>query len=102
MPNILTTAVKAAFAAVAVFAAALPAHGQDNRRVPPDAVSMKSSFAPIVRKISPAVVNVFSTGRTQRPDPFWQQFGRNVPRDLVEQSLGSAAWLSPTTTSLRT
>jgi Do/DeqQ family serine protease len=91
MPKALNTAVSAAFAAVIILAAGLPAHGQDNRRVPPDAVSMKSSFAPIVRKISPAVVNVFSTGRVQRPDPFWQQFGRNVPREQVEQSLGSGA-----------
>jgi Do/DeqQ family serine protease len=67
------------------------AHAQDSRRVPPDAISLKSSFAPIVRKTAPAVVNVFSTGRVQRPDPFWQQLGRNVPRELVEQSLGSGA-----------
>lgn len=77
--------------ALAAALAAAPSQAQDNRRVPSDAVSMKSSFAPVVRKVTPAVVNVFSTGRVQRPDPFWQAFGRNVPRELVEQSLGSGA-----------
>ncbi len=62
-----------------------------NRTPPPDFVTMKMSFAPIVKRAAPAVVNVYST-RTVRTqvDPFWAMFGgQSVPRDRVEGSLGS-------------
>ena len=62
-----------------------------NRAPPSDFVTMKMSFAPIVRRAAPAVVNVYST-RTVRTqvDPFWALFGGgSVPRDRVEGSLGS-------------
>jgi Do/DeqQ family serine protease len=52
---------------------------------------MKMSFAPIVKRAAPAVVNVFSQRvvRTQ-VDPFWQFFGGGgVPQNRVEGSLGS-------------
>jgi Do/DeqQ family serine protease len=52
---------------------------------------MKMSFAPIVKRAAPAVVNVYST-RTVRTqvDPFWALFGgADVPRERVEGSLGS-------------
>ncbi len=60
-------------------------------RVPADAASMRLSFAPVVRRAAPAVVNVFSKRivRTQ-VDPFWGLFV-GVPRDRVEQSLGSGS-----------
>ena len=64
------------------------------RRVPTDAASMRMSFAPIVRRASPAVVNVFSSRRVrQQVDPFWDLFGggTGVPRERVQQSLGSGA-----------
>jgi Do/DeqQ family serine protease len=61
------------------------------RRAPADAASMRLSFAPVVRKAAPAVVNVFSRRVVrQRVDPFWQMFGVQ-PRQGVEQSLGSGA-----------
>ena len=81
----------AVFLAAGFALSALPAVAQDGRRVPTDAAQIKTSFAPVVRKTSPAVVNVFSLGRVQRPDPFWQAFGRTVPREQLEQSLGSGA-----------
>ena len=62
-----------------------------NRAPPTDFTTMKMSFAPIVRRAAPAVVNVYST-RTVRTqvDPFWALFGGgSVPRDRVEGSLGS-------------
>ena len=62
-----------------------------NRAPPADFATMKMSFAPIVRRAAPAVVNVYST-RTVRTqvDPFWALFGGgSVPRDRVEGSLGS-------------
>jgi Do/DeqQ family serine protease len=64
------------------------------RRTPSDVVEMKLSFAPIVKRAAPAVVNVYSRRvvRTQ-VDPFWGMFmgGGGVPRQRVEQSLGSGS-----------
>ena len=60
------------------------------RTVPSDAVGMKQSFAPIVRRAAPAVVNVHAQRRTrQQVDPFWEMFGGGVPRERIAQSLGS-------------
>ena len=63
--------------------------GAPDRRIPGDAASMRLSFAPVVKKAAPAVVNVFSRRVVrQQVDPFWQMFGA-TPRQGVEQSLGS-------------
>jgi len=53
--------------------AALP---EPVRAVPGDAIQMRLSFAPVVRRAAPAVVNVYSRSvvRTNL-DPFWQMFG---------------------------
>jgi Do/DeqQ family serine protease len=63
------------------------------RRVPPDLATMKMSFAPIVRRAAPAVVNVYSKRIVrQQVDPFWGMFMQGgVARDRVEQSLGSGS-----------
>jgi Do/DeqQ family serine protease len=59
------------------------------RVAPSDPATMKMSFAPIVRRAAPAVVNVYSQRRTrQQVDPFWEMFGGGVPRERVAQSLG--------------
>ena len=60
-----------------------------NRVVPNSALGMKQSFAPVVRRAAPAVVNI-SSKRLVRPhvDPFWQAI-LGVPRSRVEGSLGS-------------
>lgn len=61
-------------------------------RVPPDVVTMKLSFAPVVRRAAPAVVNVYSRRLVrQQVDPFWALFSGGMPRDRVEQSLGSGS-----------
>jgi len=60
------------------------------RRAPGDATSIKLSFAPVVRKAAPAVVNISSKRVVrQQIDPFWQMFGGGVPQARVEGSLGS-------------
>ena len=60
------------------------------RRTPPDVESVKLSFAPVVRKAAPAVVNISSKRLVrQQVDPFWEMFGGGVPRERVEGSLGS-------------
>jgi Do/DeqQ family serine protease len=68
-----------------------PAMPEPGRMVPSDAAQMKLSFAPVVRRVAPAVVNVYSRRVVrQNVDPFWQMFGGGmVPRDRVAQSLGS-------------
>ena len=61
------------------------------RRLPDSAGSMRLSFAPVVKKTAPAVVNVFSRRVVrQQVDPFWQMFGLR-PQSGVQQSLGSGA-----------
>ncbi|MGZ8371269.1 MAG: trypsin-like peptidase domain-containing protein [Caulobacteraceae bacterium] len=67
--------------------------GEASRSVPASAMTMRQSFAPVVRKASPAVVNVFARRVVrQQVDPFWQLFGGSgVPQSRVSQSLGSGA-----------
>jgi Do/DeqQ family serine protease len=64
---------------------------EPTRHVPGDAGSIKTSFAPVVKRAAPAVVNVFSRRMVrQRIDPFWEFFGGGgMPGSRVEQSLGS-------------
>ncbi|ESQ77389.1 Do family serine endopeptidase [Asticcacaulis sp. YBE204] len=60
------------------------------RKVPGDAGTLKSSFAPVVKQTAPAVVNVYAQRITrQQVDPFWQMFGGGQPQARVEKSLGS-------------
>ena len=60
--------------------------------VPTDAAQMRLSFAPVVRKAAPAVVNVYSrVVERQSADPFFQMFGGGLglSRERIAQSLGS-------------
>jgi Do/DeqQ family serine protease len=69
--------------------AALP---EPSRVVPAEAAAMRLSFAPVVKKAAPAVVNVYSRRVVrQSVDPFWEMFGGGlgVPRERIAQSLGS-------------
>ena len=85
-----------------LLAACSPSHGQDTskfagsgfsaaqRVVPSSAIGMKASFAPVVKTVAPAVVNVYAKGVVrQQVDPFWQMFGGMEPQNQVQQSLGS-------------
>jgi Do/DeqQ family serine protease len=67
-----------------------PTLPQPTRMTPASALSMKQSFAPVVKKAAPAVVNI-SSKRMVRPqaDPFWELFGMGAPQGRVEGSLGS-------------
>lgn len=69
-----------------------PPLAEPGRHVPPDAATMRLSFAPVVKRVAPAVVNVYSRRvERQAVDPFWQMFGGGlgVPRERIAQSLGS-------------
>jgi len=50
------------------------------------------SFAPVVKRAAPAVVNI-SSKRVVRAqaDPFWEMFGMGMPQARVQGSLGSGA-----------
>jgi Do/DeqQ family serine protease len=65
---------------------------EPSRAPPSSAAEMRLSFAPVVKKASPAVVNVYARSVVrQQADPFWELFGMGVPRERVQQSLGSGS-----------
>ena len=76
-----------------------PAVAQD-RAVPGTPQAITLSFAPLVKKVAPAVVSIYSKIRTTQQvtpfmgDPFFQLFGGNsgiggLTRERVENALGS-------------
>ena len=80
-----------------------PALGQE-RVVPESQVAVKQSFAPVVKKAAPAVVNVYVQHRVEQTaspfldDPFFRQFfgdSFGIPRERIENSLGSGVLASP-------
>jgi len=67
-----------------------PAFAQPTRAAPSEALTMKASFAPVVKRAAPAVVNISSKRMVRTPsDPFWDFFGLGAPQDRIEGSLGS-------------
>jgi Do/DeqQ family serine protease len=59
------------------------------RRAPTDSAQVKLSYAPVVKKVRDAVVNISSRRVVRQVDPFFEMFGMGVPRARVEGSLGS-------------
>jgi len=93
-------AVLAVFALLVLSAPA----GAQQRAEPESAVAMKQSFAPVVKRAAPAVVNVYVRHRVeQMVSPFFNDpvFGRlfgerfGVPRERIQNSLGSGVLVSP-------
>ena len=68
---------------------AQPALAQPNRAPPSSVTSMKVSFAPVVQRAAPAVVNISSKRVVRQQDPFWEMFGMGRPRNSIQGSLGS-------------
>ena len=68
---------------------AQPALSQPTRAAPTSALAMRQSFAPVVKKAAPAVVNISARGVVRQRDPFWEMFGLGVPRERMVSSLGS-------------
>jgi Do/DeqQ family serine protease len=86
---------------------ALPArHAQSLATVPTSREAIKLSFAPIVKRVAPAVVNVYATSRVQvrspfEGDPFFERFfGEgspfSAPKERTRSSLGSGVVVDPT------
>jgi Do/DeqQ family serine protease len=89
---------------VALFALGAPSARAQNavdRQVPSSMGQLQLSFAPIVKRVAPAVVNVYAAHvvENQNPfmsDPFFRQFfGGGMPRELVQRSLGSGVIVDP-------
>jgi Do/DeqQ family serine protease len=75
------------------------ANAQD-RRVPATAAELQLSFAPVVRRAAPAVVNVYAARVVENRNPFmndplFRQFFGAVPREQVLRSLGSGVIVDP-------
>jgi len=80
-----------------------PAHAQ-KREPPPSRATVQYSYAPIVKKAAPAVVNVYVRSHVRAfsspfaNDPFFQRFfgeGFGLPRERIQSSLGSGVIISP-------
>jgi Do/DeqQ family serine protease len=89
---------------VALLTLATPSSAQQQRAVPESAAAIKQSFAPVVKRAAPAVINVYVSRKVKQivspfaDDPFFSRlFGNNfgVPRERIQNSLGSGVLVSP-------
>lgn len=85
--------------------ASLAATAQE-RIPPPTREAVQYSYAPIVKRATPAVVNVYVRSKVRTAvspfanDPFFQRFfggrgGFGLPQERIQQSLGSGVIISP-------
>jgi serine protease Do len=81
---------------------ATPALAEPPRAVPASMPQVQLTFAPVVKRVAPAVVNVYARSVVQAPmnplfaDPlFAQLFGAPGMRQRVQQSLGSGVIVRP-------
>jgi Do/DeqQ family serine protease len=80
----------------ALLSLSVPANGQE-RRLPNSPADVRLSYAPIVQRAAPAVVNVYAgkTSEQRNPlfdDPIFRRFfgpGFGMPRENMQRSLGS-------------
>ncbi len=93
--------IRAFFAAMAILlTVAIPASAET--RAPQSQTEITLSFAPLVKKSTPAVVNIYARRVTEtqvspfKGDPFFEQFlgGLGAMRPRVQNSLGSGVILS--------
>ncbi|HLK23514.1 MAG TPA: trypsin-like peptidase domain-containing protein [Caulobacteraceae bacterium] len=79
------------------FAAALASAGASAAQdVPTSQAQINLSFAPVVRKAAPAVVNVYAKVLRQTVNPFFQMFGGYGPtEERMARSLGSGVIVRP-------
>ncbi|UFZ06421.1 DegQ family serine endoprotease [Bradyrhizobium ontarionense] len=81
--------------------AASPIAAQE-RRVPQSAAELRLSYAPIVQRVQPAVVNVYAAKVVQNRNPFLDDpvfrrfFGlQGGPQEQMQRSLGSGVMIDP-------
>lgn len=89
------TAAAAALCSIILSVASGPATAQD-RRVPASPSEVKLSYAPIVQRVQPAVVNVYAAKVVQNrnpllDDPIFRRFfgGQGIQPEQMQRSLGS-------------
>ena len=88
-------------AIVLPIAALLQPASAQQRQVPSSIGQIELSFAPVVQRVAPAVVNVYAARvvESQNPflaDPFFRQFfGGGMPREQVQRALGSGVIVDP-------
>ena len=68
--------------------------------MPSSAAELQFSFAPLVKRVAPAVVNVYAARVVENRNPFmndpmFRQFFGAVPREQVLRSLGSGVIIDP-------
>ncbi|HUY69313.1 MAG TPA: Do family serine endopeptidase [Alphaproteobacteria bacterium] len=92
-------------AAALLLMAAHPVHAQT--QVPQTAQQIAFSFAPLVKQVAPAVVNIYAQRKVQQPslsplfdDPFFRHFFQGgmppgMSRQRLEESLGSGVIVRP-------
>jgi S1-C subfamily serine protease len=80
----------------------IPAAPAQERRVPASPNEVRLSYAPVVQRAAPAVVNVYAarTVTNQNPmltDPFFRRFFElpGMPAEQVQRSLGSGVLVDP-------
>ena len=98
MPHLRVFA--ATFAAALALSALLSSAGAEDRRVPSSPAELQLSFAPVVKRAAPAVVNVYAARVVENRNPFmndpqFRQFFGAVPRQQVLRSLGSGVIVDP-------
>jgi Do/DeqQ family serine protease len=86
-------------ASLLVILAWAPAMGQDVR-VPSSAAEIRLSFAPVVKRVAPAVVNVYAARVIENrlpmfDDPIFRRFFGSNPREQLQRSLGSGVIVDP-------
>jgi Do/DeqQ family serine protease len=81
--------------------ASLPAAAQD-RVVPTSPAQLTLSYAPVVKRVAPAVVNVYAAKVVENrnpllDDPIFRRFFGNpgAPREQIQRSLGSGVLVDP-------
>ncbi len=103
MALVLRALVVAALALSALVPFNASASAQGQRVVPPSPADARLSYAPIVARVAPAVVNVYAArildNRNPPMDEFFRRFlgpGFNFPHDQVQRSLGSGVIVDAT------
>ncbi len=92
----MPTRYRAVLAVPLLLALAAPTRAED-RQLPAGKADVVLSFAPVVKRVAPAVVNVYASRVEKRPrnslldDPIFRQFfgGHDRPGNPTAQSLGS-------------
>src|SRR5580658_6778408 len=99
MPHLRTPAVSLIAAVLSLCAVVGMADAQD-RRVPSSPAELQLSFAPVVKRVTPAVVNVYAARVIENRNPFmndplFRRFFGTMPREQVMRSLGSGVIVDP-------